>query len=663
MLKNTCVDKRARLNGCFPHTLQFGNLQSQSTEMFHRETPWLTSVALALLVAACGTGTTAPPGSIGGTPSVNSNGGSANGTNPTGTGTGTGGASGFGGGTGIASSGATTGASGGASAQESGGTTSSPIVGGGTSTGGMSAKATGGTTGGAGGNGGTTGSATVKGTGGATTANPGGGTSAKTTGGTLGIGGAVSSGGTQSGGGQGAGGATSNGGSSAVANALVTSASGAYWKTGVWSDSTASATVTINDATSHQTWDGFGGAFNELGWSYLTTKAMQDQALQLLFGDDGCRFAWGRIPIGASDYAMDRYTLDETANDSAMAHFSIDRDKQKLIPYIKAALEIKPNIHFWASPWTPPTWMKSSPYQTPGNPVNAFDGGSMKSDDAILKAHAQYFVKFVQAYAEQGIKIDYVAPQNEPNYSQNYPSCIWSPTTFTTFIGKYLGPAFTSANVTAQIMLGTMSNNGSSADVAVANAVLADPTAKSYCKVMGVQWGMSDANQVSNLKSKGGNIPIWLSEHKCGGNPGANVANAPNDFTYAKDSWGYIRDAINNGLTAYNAWNMVLDKGGKGIDNTRVWAQNALLVADSGQVTATPAYYVFRHVSQFVEPGAKRIDATGGDAVAFGNPDGSLVAIMYNSGSANNNYVVSIGGKKLQFAMPASGWATVKYKP
>lgn len=444
---------------------------------------------------------------------------------------------------------------------------------------------------------------------------------------------------------------------------LVTSAAGAYWATGAWTESTGSATVTVSDGTTHQTWEGFGGAFNELGWSYLTTPAMQEEALQLLFGEDGCHFTWGRIPMGSSDYAMDRYTLNETANDTAMANFSIERDKEKLIPYIKAAQAVNPDLRFWASPWTPPTWMKASPYQTPGNPVNAFDGGSMKSDPATLQAFAQYFVEFIAAYADQGIDIDVVAPQNEPNYSQNYPSCIWSPSTFTTFVGQYLGPALAAANPTADIMLGTMSNNGANADVAVANAALADATAKGYFKMIGVQWGMSDANQVNNLKSRGAGLPIWLSEHKCGGQPGANVATAPNDLNYAKESWGYIRDAMKNGLTAYNTWNMVLDKGGKGIDNTRIWAQNALLVADAGQLTKTPVYYVFRHFSQFVAPGATRVDATGGDAVAFKNPDGSVVAVMYNSGAANENYVVDIGGKKLQFAMPSTGWATLKYTP
>ena len=323
----------------------------------------------------------------------------------------------------------------------------------------------------------------------------------------------------------------------AVANALVTSASGAYWKTATWTEGTGTATVTVNAAKTFQTWDGFGGAFNEMGWSFLSTKALQDQAIQMLFGVEGCHFAWGRIPIGASDYAMDRYTLNENAGDNEMTKFSIERDKQKLIPYIKAAQAVRPDLRFWASPWTPPSWMKSSPYQTPGNPVNAFDGGTMKSDDATMKAHALYFVKFIKAYSEQGIKVDYVAPQNEPNYSQNYPSAIWSASTFTTFIGKYLGPALASANPTAQIMLGTMSNRQRRRRRGECRLGAMRPP-RASAKVMGVQWGMSDSDQVSNLQSKGAGIPIWLSEHKCGGNPGANVAAAPNDLSYAEGELG-----------------------------------------------------------------------------------------------------------------------------
>jgi glucosylceramidase len=444
---------------------------------------------------------------------------------------------------------------------------------------------------------------------------------------------------------------------------VITSTQNAFWQVGTVTEvASETANVTVNDASAAQTWEGFGGTFNEMGWRYLTTVEMQDEAMQLLFGPDGCRFAWGRIPIGASDFAMDRYTDDEVASgtDTSMSSFSINRDKEKLIPYIKAAQAVKPDIRFWASPWSPPTWMKTGPFNPNTGPSHsAFDGGVMKNDEATLKAYAQYLVKWVQAFQDQGIKVEYVAPQNEPNYEQNYPSCHWVTTNFVNFIKSYLGPALTAASSPAQIMLGTLSNNGASADAAIANAVLADPTAKDYCKVVGVQWGMSDANQINNIKGKT-SASIWLSETKCGGTMGS-TAPAPNDFNYAKDTWTYIRAAIKNGLTAYNAWNMVLDRSGLGIDDTRKWPQNALLVADSGKLTQTPAYYVYRHFSRFVDPGAKVVATSGGDAIAFKNPDGSLVAVMHGT-SVNNSYVVSIGGKNLQFAMPI-GWATVKYKP
>jgi len=174
-----------------------------------------------------------------------------------------------------------------------------------------------------------------------------------------------------------------------------------------------------------------------------------------------------------------------------------------------------------------------------------------------------------------------------------------------------------------------------------------------------------------------GGLPIWATEHKCGNYPWDpstgcgdtndscpkhNTTQAPNDQAYGVESWKYIRNAINKGkVTAYNAWNMVLDTVGNGNDTCRPWNQDTLLAVDTGAkaLKLTPAYCVFRHFSQFVAPGAKVVAASGGDTVAFKNPDGHIVAVMYNSGAANSNYVVSIGGQKLQFSMPASGWATV----
>jgi glucosylceramidase len=446
---------------------------------------------------------------------------------------------------------------------------------------------------------------------------------------------------------------------------LVTSAPNALWKTdGQLTQVTSTADVTVNDASAAQTWEGFGGAFNELGWSYLSMLSQSDRdlAMQLLFGPEGTRFALGRIPMGASDYATDRYTLDETPNDTALASFSISRDTQRLIPFVKAALAVNPNIRLWASPWTPPTWMKTGPFQA-GNVPSPFDGGNMTDNDAILKAFAQYFVKFVQEYAKQGMTIETVAPQNEPNYGQNYPSCIWATPLYTKFVGQYLGPAFTTANITTKIMLGTMSNPDSGKDPAILSGVMANATAKQFIKVIGMQWGMLSA--VSGAKAH--NLPIWQTEHKCGNYPwkpadypNFNPNMAPNDHAYGVESWTYIRDWIKAGVTAYSTWNLVLDSKGLGIDTTRVWPQNALLFVDTATRTlfATPTYFVFRHISQFVNPGATVVAINNPDALAFKNPNGTIVAIIRNAGAARM-MTVAMGGKNLQFAMPANGWATV----
>ena len=228
----------------------------------------------------------------------------------------------------------------------------------------------------------------------------------------------------------------------------------------------------------------------------------------------------------------------------------------------------------------------------------------MKDDDATMAAYAQYFVKFVQAYAEEGIAIEAIAPQNEPRYTGNYPTCNWPTATYTKFVGQYLGPAVASAGLGTKVMLGTV--NGGGSDPEIVSSVMGDVTARSYVQVLGFQWGMM--GKVAG--ARGYRLPIWQTEHKCGNYPwekpfDANLA--PNDQAYAVESWGLIRDWIKAGVTGYSAWNMVLDTVGVGIDTTRVWPQNALLTVDTHtkQLNITPTYYVFRHFSQFVVPGAQ----------------------------------------------------------
>jgi glucosylceramidase len=172
-------------------------------------------------------------------------------------------------------------------------------------------------------------------------------------------------------------------------------------------------------------------------------------------------------------------------------------------------------------------------------------------------------------------------------------------------------------------------------------------------------------SSIADLKAR--HLPIVQSEHKCGNYPWEtatfNPDTAPNDYAYAVESWGLISDWITAGATSYSAWNMVLDKDGKNLDTMRPWPQNALLTVDKAAktLTVTPVYYVFRHLSQFVDPGATRLETTGGDALAFKNPDGTLVAVLYNSGAAKQS-IVALGGKKFEVALPQNGWATVNWK-
>ena len=567
----------------------------------------------------------------------------------------------------LAACGSGTGATGTAGASGTAGVTGAAGTGQGGTTGEAGATGTGGTTGegGAGGSvGGSRGDAGVSGSAGATG-------SAGSSAGSTGSGG--SSGG-QAGGTTGAAGssAAGSGGTAPVGPFLFTSASGAYWRPGTLTTVTTNADLTVNDATTMQTWDGFGGSFNEMGWNFLSmlSAADRDRAIKLLFdATDGAHFVFGRIPIGASDYAMDRYTLNETVNDVQMTNFSIARDRMRLIPFVKAALDVNPNLRLWASPWTPPTWMKTtsgtvSGASCAGTGTTAYDGGCMLDNAQMLQGLALYLAKFVQEYGKEGIKIEAIHHQNEPGYATGYPSCLWSPALYTKFISTYLAPTFTSQGVTAAIYLGTMSNNDSGKDGTIVTTVNADATASKLIKGYGLQWNMRPI--VSSLTSRG--LSIMQTEHQCGNYPWQTATfksdKAPNDHAYAIETWGLIRDWIVAGVNSYSAWNMVLDTIGTGIDAGRRWPQNALLTVDTTArtLTATPAYYVFRHFSQYVAPGAKRVATSGTpvDALAFKNPDGSIVAVMYNSGTAARTVTLSIGGSRFQFSVPASGFATVR---
>jgi glucosylceramidase len=542
------------------------------------------------------------------------------------------------------------------------------MQGGGAGTGGSAAGGTGGSA--AGGTGGSTAGSTAGGTGGSAAGGTGGsaagGTGGSSVGGgaggsTVGGSGGSSVGGSTAGrggasgtGGSGTGG-TGAGGSSSAAPQLITSAQNAYWVTGqVTKLASGTADLNVDKNTTYQRWDGFGGCFNEMGWDALSVVPDQvTNAMTLLFdANAGANFVYGRLPMGASDYATSWYTLDDTANNAAdpnMTSFSIDRDRQKLIPFIKAALQVKPGLRLWASPWVVPKWM--------------MDGSSnMKSDATTLNAHALYMARFVEEYAKEGLTIWAVHPQNEPGYAQVH----WTQSELIGFIKTNLAKTFADRKLTAEIWCGTMSKDPD--DTNIAKAVAMDTAALQVVKGFGVQWNLQAA--VATLAQQG---PVMQTEHRCGNyqfqspywdQTRYNANMAQNDHLYGEESWQLIRDWIVSGVNSYSAWNMVLDTVGKSLAG---WPQNALLVVDRSakKLIVTAAYYVFRHYSQYIAVGATRIGLSGStDALAFKNPDGSIVVQVYNKGASSQTMTVGIGSalsqSLYQIAVPSHGWGTLR---
>lgn len=443
-------------------------------------------------------------------------------------------------------------------------------------------------------------------------------------------------------------GGSSAGGPGNATAELVTSGPNDYWNTeGTVAPASGAAELTVDASMQFQTLTGFGGCFNEMGWDALSVLPAEEvtRAMKLLFdANDGANFVYGRLPMGASDYSMSWYTLDDTAGDYAMNDFSIARDKEKLIPFIRAALAVNPEIKLWASPWVVPSWMMS--------------GRDLKNDAQTLGAHALYMARFVEEYAKEGLKLVAIHPQNEPGYAR----VRWTQAQFVDFIKTYLGPTFAERGITAEIWAGTMSKDPE--DTNIAKAVAADPEAMKYTKGFGVQWNLQAA-----VATLGKSAPVMQTEHKCGNynfetpywDQSRYDAQKPqNDHLYGEETWQLLRDWIVSGVNSYSAWNMVLDSVGKSLDN---WPQNALLVVDrtAKKLVVTPAYYAFRHYSQYVLPGAKRVAVTGStDAIAFVNADGSVVTQVYNKADTAKPTSVGVGGASYSFEVPSHGWATLR---
>ena len=264
-----------------------------------------------------------------------------------------------------------------------------------------------------------------------------------------------------------------------------------------------------------------------------------------------------------------------------------------------------------------------------------------------FEAYAQYFSKFVGTYKNEGIKIGIIMPQNEFNSCQIFPSCTWTAAGLAEFIGKYLGPEMEKQGV--ELFFGTMERPNE----ALVDTILNDPDAGKFIKGVGFQWAGKEA--IPGIHKRYPELALYQSEQECG--------NGKNDWLYCNYTWKLMKHYLQNGANAYMYWNISLDKGGF---SRWGWQQNSLVTVDPETSTYqfNHEYYLLKHVSHFVQPGAKRLKTSGSfnNILAFVNPDNSVVCVIQNENPTPTKISIQINGKTIAPELPANSFNTLVVK-
>jgi glucosylceramidase len=405
-----------------------------------------------------------------------------------------------------------------------------------------------------------------------------------------------------------------------------------------------------------QTVTGFGGCFNEIGGRELLRlpEPARAEVLEALFGPTGCAFDFCRLPIGASDYAVSWYSHADTPDDLALAHFSIERDRRFLLPYIHAAQAVRPDLRFFASPWSPPAWMKFP---------ERYNGGRLRAEPAVRAAYADYFLRYVRAYRAEGVSVSQIHVQNEPNSDQKFPSCLWTGAEMRDFIRDHLGPRFESAGEACEIWAGTIERaaligwdpstlTGDSYHT-WAHTILSDPAARRFIKGVGYQW--NGKGSVAQTRAEWPDLPVIQTENECG--------DGKNSWDYAFYVFDLLWHYFNDGCSAYVYWNMILPPGGQ---STWGWNQNTMIMVDgaSGAITYNPEFYVMKHLAHHVRPGARFVPVKGNQAafsLHFENADGTRALLLANPSATARALDFAIPGLPARLELEPRSLATVAF--
>jgi glucosylceramidase len=410
---------------------------------------------------------------------------------------------------------------------------------------------------------------------------------------------------------------------------------------------TNATTITVDESVTYQGIDGFG--FTLTGGSASLLNGLggnQASVLNELFGTNTGQIgiSYLRISIGASDLSSSDFTYDQTAGDVNMNNFSLAQENTDFLPILKKILAINPNIKIIATPWTAPTWMKVN---TTGN--NGYTGGSLNT--AYYDAYARYFVKYLQAMAAQGIRIDAITPQNEPLNGNNNPSMVMQASEQVTFINNNLGPQLKAAGLTTKII--AYDHN---ADVtSYATTVLGQ--AGQYVDGSAFHLYAGDISALTTVHNAYPNKNVYFTEQWVG---------APSNF--GGDLLWHTNTLIIGGTRNWSRnvleWNLASDPNNNPHTNGGCSTCLGGITVSGTSITRNVGYYIIAHASKAVRPGAVRISSNISGSiqnVAFKNSDGTKVLIATNSGSSAVSFKVKWGTESFTYSLAAGAVITFKW--
>lgn len=412
--------------------------------------------------------------------------------------------------------------------------------------------------------------------------------------------------------------------------------------------------ISLDPGTRYQEILGFGGAFTDAS-TYLMSKMAPDARhalLSELYGPAGLGLSVGRTCIGTSDFSTKMYSYDDTPEpDPDLQHFSIEQDQAWILPTLREAQQINPDLYLFSCVWSPPGWMKTG---------GSMLGGCFK--ERWFATHAQYFVKFLQAYAAAGVKVKAVTVNNEVDTDQDghFPATIWAQGHEMVFVAFHLGPSLEKAGLDTKIWI--LDHNYDLWGRAVDE--LSKPEVAKY--VDGVAWhsyaGEPDA--MTRVHDMFPDKHMYFTE---GGPPGHFFgpagAEQRHEYVYGSDwtRWSQsFTDMLRNWSRCICVWNLLLDENGRPdiTQPPRPMRKGGLVSLDSKtqQLTYSGNYYAFPHYSKLIKRGA-RIFASSGDLpgidhVAARNPDGSSVLVVTNS-SVEQQVQCTLGIHALKLVLPA----------